>query len=186
MEVKEQAGPASTVLLLEDDERLRVRLGRAFSDRGWRVVGAATCAEAARVAEEELLDLAIVDLRLGEESGIKAVGAIRAGDGQTVILVVTGYGSIVTAVAAVKAGASDYLTKPTDAEQLVAAYERVRAGMEGAVPETTVPSLGQVEWEHIHRVLEDCGGNITRAAKMLGLHRRSLQRKLGKRPLPAG
>jgi len=137
-------------------------------------------------ANEELLDLAVIDLRLGGASGIEAVQALRKADAELVILMLTGYGSIATAVGALKAGASDYLTKPADVDQLLAAYERVKAGMPLTIPRSTVPSLDQVEWDHIHRVLQDCGGNISHAARILGVHRRSLQRKLAKRPLPNG
>lgn len=176
--------PAPTVLLVEDDMNLRQRLARAFADRGWQAFTAVDPAAAMAVVEDQLLDLAVVDLRLGAASGIEAVGSIRAADAETVILVLTGYGSIATAVAAMRAGASDYLTKPADTDQLVAAFDRVRAGAVPPAPPTAVPSLDQVEWEHIQRVVADCEGNISRAAKLLGVHRRSLQRKLAKRPLP--
>jgi len=173
-----------TVLLAEDDQRLSERLARAFENRGWRALVASNPGSAISLANDELLDLAVIDLRLGSASGIEAVQAIRAGDAETVILMLTGYGSIATAVGAMRAGASDYLTKLADADQLLAAYERVKSGMPADVPPATVPSLDQVEWDHIHRVLQDCGGNISHAARILGVHRRSLQRKLAKRPLP--
>jgi two-component system response regulator RegA len=175
---------APTVLIVEDDERFRERLARAFKDRGWDAFAVENPVEAAKAAGDQLADLAIVDLRLGAESGIEAVRAIHDADSETVILLLTGYGSIATAVAAMRAGAADYLTKPADADQLLAAYERVKAGVAGLASHTGVASLDQVEWEHIQRVLSDCDGNISRAARLLGVHRRSLQRKLAKRPLP--
>jgi two-component system response regulator RegA len=173
-----------TVLLVEDDVRLSTRLARAFTDRGWTAMTASEPATALSQARDHLVDLAIVDLRLGKESGIEAVRAIAEADAETVILLLTGYGSIATAVAALKAGAADYLTKPADADQLLAAYERAKAGTHAQEIPTAVPSLDQVEWEHIQRVLTECEGNISHAAKLLGVHRRSLQRKLAKRPLP--
>ncbi len=105
-------------------------------------------------------------------------------DDTTCILMLTGFGSIATAVAATKLGASHFLSKPADADQILNAYRKLNEGGDGDVPES-VPSLARVEWEHIQRVLEDCGGNISQAAKLLGLHRRSLQRKLTKYPPPA-
>ena len=93
----------------------------------------------------------------------------------------TGYGSIATALEAVRRGADHYLSKPVDVDQILAAYETVNSTESGeSVPPSTVPSLARVEWEHIQRVLTDCGGNVSQAAKLLGLHRRSLQRKLFK------
>ena len=95
----------------------------------------------------------------------------------------TGYGSIATALEAVRRGADHYLSKPVDVDQILAAYEAVNSSRPGdSFPPTTVPSLARVEWEHIQRVLTDCGGNVSQAAKLLGLHRRSLQRKLSKVP----
>jgi two-component system response regulator RegA len=102
---------------------------------------------------------------------------LKALDPATVIVVLTGYGSIATAVESVKLGAACYLTKPADADQIVAAFTGVQLG-----PAAEVPSLARVEWEHINRVLTDCGNNVSQAARILGIHRRSLQRKLTKYP----
>jgi two-component system response regulator RegA len=119
-----------------------------------------------------------VDLRLGASDGIELVRALRALDAEMEIVVLTGYGSIVTAVDAVHAGATDYLAKPADAEQILVALRG--EGADAGPGE--VPSLARVEWEHMQRVLADCDGNISEAARRLGLHRRSLQRKLSKYP----
>jgi len=95
----------------------------------------------------------------------------------------TGYGSIATAVEAMKCGADHYLSKPVDVEQILSAFEALRdREVSGTQPPMTVPTLARVEWEHIQRVLEDCGGNVSLSAKLLGMHRRSLQRKLSKYP----
>jgi len=118
-----------------------------------------------------------VDLRLPGESGLSVVKDLKSLDPATVVVVLTGYGSIATAVESMKLGAASYLTKPADADQIVAAFEGTQPADEGAVP-----SLARVEWEHIQRVLADCGGNVSQAARMLGIHRRSLQRKLSKYP----
>jgi two-component system response regulator RegA len=119
--------------------------------------------------------LALVDLRLPDGSGLDVVRHLKTLDASTTIVVLTGYGSIATAVESIKLGAASYLTKPTDADQIVAAFD-------GVQPSDTVetPSLERVEWEHIQRVMNDCGNNVSQAARILGLHRRSLQRKLGK------
>jgi two-component system response regulator RegA len=127
--------------------------------------------------------LAIVDLRLRGESGLDIVKNLRESDSTISIIVLTGYGSIATALEAVRRGADHYLSKPVDVDQILAAYETVNSTESGeSVPPSTVPSLARVEWEHIQRVLTDCGGNVSQAAKLLGLHRRSLQRKLLKFP----
>ena len=122
-------------------------------------------------------ELALVDLRLPGESGLAVVRDLKELDPSTVVVVLTGYGSIATAVESIKLGAASYLTKPADADQIVAAFD-------GAQPaeDAEVPSLARVEWEHIQRILADCGGNISQAARVLGIHRRSLQRKLTKYP----
>ncbi len=103
-------------------------------------------------------------------------------DGTTTIVVLTGYGSIATAVESVKLGAATYLTKPVDADQILAAFNGETPP--GAGLGFAVPSLARVEWEHIQRVMADCGGNLSQAARALGIHRRSLQRKLSKDPVP--
>lgn len=103
----------------------------------------------------------------------------------TAIIVLTGYGSIATALSAVRLGADDFLTKPADADQLMAAYEKMESdtiSSQQIAPEPSIPTLGRVQWEHIQRVLGDCNGNISQAARLLGVHRRSLQRKLSKYP----
>jgi two-component system response regulator RegA len=111
---------------------------------------------------------------------LAVVRDLKALDSSTVVVVLTGYGSIATAVESIKLGAASYLTKPADADQILAAFE----GTQPSSDDTQAPSLARVEWEHIQRVLADCGGNVSRAARVLGIHRRSLQRKLAKRPVP--
>jgi len=170
-------------LIVDDDEVFRQRLCRAFRLRDWESHEAGNAAQALEAAREFGPDLAVVDLRLAGESGMDIVRALRGLDSTTSIIMLTGYGSIATALEAVKCGADDYLSKPVDVDQILAAYAGARPSTPaGARPAASVPSLGRVEWEHIQRVLTDCGGNVSQAAKLLGLHRRSLQRKLSKYP----
>ena len=171
-----------TVLIVDDDDRLRIALVRAFLLRGWNAVAACSRDEAIHMAEESSPDLAIVDLRLPGESGLTVVRELRALDSTTFILVLTGYGSIATAMDAVRLGANHYMSKPSDVDQILAAFESVGNAQPVSEHQIPVPSLARVEWEHIQRVLSDCQGNISQAAKLLGLHRRSLQRKLTKYP----
>ena len=180
-----EAGAERVVLLVDDDEVFRGRLGRAMAGRGWDVIAAEDGETATRLAQANSPDLAVVDLRLPGIGGLDIVRELRQLDETTCIIMLTGYGSIATALTATKLGADHYLSKPADADQILGAYQRITGSAE--TPETEppaidVPSLARVEWEHIQRVLGDCDGNITQAAKLLGLHRRSLQRKLSKYP----
>jgi two-component system response regulator RegA len=171
------------VLIIDDDEVFRQRLCQAFRLRGWDAYEAGDTARVLAAAQEFSPDLAVVDLRLPGESGLDIVRALRGLDVTISILMLTGYGSIATALEAVRCGADDYLSKPVDADQIIEAFAGARRQEPaGDRPPVSVPSLGRVEWEHIQRVLTDCGGNVSQAAKLLGLHRRSLQRKLSKYP----
>ncbi len=172
---------SSAVLIVDDDEVFRHTLCRAFSSRGWEAHAAESLEPALALAREHAPELAIVDLRLAGESGLDAVKSLRENDSTIKILMLTGYGSIATALEAVRCGADHYLTKPVDVDQILGAYAAIRTAVP-IVPSATVPSLARVEWEHIQRVLTDCGGNVTQTARLLGLHRRSLQRKLAKYP----
>ncbi len=166
------------LLVVDDDAVFRNRLVRALEERSVTVSAAADAVEAMNLARELNPTHALVDLRLGSSDGIELVRAFRELAPEMVIVVLTGYGSIVTAVEAVHAGATNYLTKPADAEQILATL----SGQSGEGQQADVPSLARVEWEHMQRVLADCDGNISEAARRLGLHRRSLQRKLAKYP----
>jgi two-component system response regulator RegA len=170
-----------SVLVVDDDKIFRSRLCRAFRDRGWEAVDAPNGDEALRLAKDNSPDLAVVDLRMPGISGLDVVRELHELDDTTCIIMLTGFGSIATAVTATKLGASHFLSKPADADQILSAYRKLAEGDDPGAPEV-VPSLARVEWEHIQRVLEDCGGNVSQAAKLLGLHRRSLQRKLLKYP----
>jgi two-component system, response regulator RegA len=173
---------APSLLIVEDDAVLRGRLARAFRDRGYEVREAPDGDVAAALAESDPPEHAVVDLRMPGRSGLEVVQALKEADPSTIVVVLTGYGSIATALEAVRLGATHYLTKPANADEIIAAFARARSL---PVPPTdeTPPSLARVEWEHINRVLADCGGNVSQAARLLGIHRRSLQRKLSKYPL---
>lgn len=176
---------AQTLLVVDDDEVFRRRLARAFAERGFGVREAADGDAALALAREESPELAVVDLRMPGPSGLDVVRGLHEIDPTTRIVVLTGYGSIATAVEAMRLGAVHYVAKPADADDLLAAFARAEAPPEaGPATEPAVPSLARVEWEHINRVLADCGGNVSQAARLLGLHRRSLQRKLAKYPVP--
>ncbi len=172
-----------SVLIVDDDEAFRSRLARALGERGFDTRLAANGEEALRLAAADSPEQAIVDLRMPGLSGLDVVRALIEIDPTTRILVLTGYGSIATALTATRLGAVDYLSKPADADQIVAALQGGAETSEETPEAGEVPSLARVEWEHINRVLQSCGGNVSQAAKALGLHRRSLQRKLAKHPV---
>lgn len=167
-----------SLLIVDDDTSFRERLVRAMRDRGYEAIGVADHPAAIDAAREDSPELALVDLRLPGESGLAVVRDLKTLDPSTVVVVLTGYGSIATAVESMKLGAASYLTKPANADQIVAAFDGVQPSND-----TEAPSLARVEWEHIQRILTDCGGNVSQAARVLGIHRRSLQRKLAKRPV---
>jgi two-component system, response regulator RegA len=173
---------APTLLLVDDEGVFRERLARAFRERGLEVSTAGSYDEAIVLASRESPELAVVDLRMPGRGGLELVKALHALDGSTRIIVLTGYGSIATAVEAVKLGAFNYLPKPADVDDLMLAFSRHPGEPTQVTEDFQPPSLARAEWEHIQRVLADCGGNISEAARRLGLHRRSLQRKLQKYP----
>jgi two-component system response regulator RegA len=171
------------LLLVDDDAAFRERLARALGARGHTVTTAAGLDAALELSRSGDFTGFVVDLRLGTDSGLSLVAELHARLPAIPIVVLTGFGSIATALEAVRLGARDYLTKPVEPDQILLALrgERDRRGAPLEV-EVEPASLDRVEWEHIQRVLADTGNNITRAAKLLGIDRRSLQRKLAKYP----
>ena len=170
-----------SLLIVDDDASFRMRLVRAFRDRGFDVRSAGNHEEAMAAAREDSPELALVDLRLPGKSGLDLVQDLKALDPTTNVVVLTGYGSIATAVQSLQLGATSYLTKPVDADQILAAFDsEPRRAIRQPPP---AQPLARVEWEHIQRVLADCDGNVSQAARLLGIHRRSLQRKLFKYPV---
>lgn len=166
------------LLIVDDDERFLNRLSRAMERRGFAVSPATSVAEGVAAAERIAPSYAVVDLRLEDGNGLEVVQAIRRSAPECRIIVLTGYGNIATAVAAVKAGAVDYLSKPADADQIVSALQR--EPQELPPPPEHPMSADRVRWEHIQRVYEQCDRNVSETARRLRMHRRTLQRILGK------
>jgi two-component system response regulator RegA len=170
------------LLIVEDDDALRGRLARAMTTRGFDVRQASNADEAEAVARDDPPEMVVLDLRMPHGNGLDLIPVLIGIDPNTRIVVLTGYGSVATAVEAVRRGATHYLTKPADADEIVAAFERDGHAPPAATPPLQPMSLDRVEWEHINRVLMDCQGNISEAARVLRIHRRSLQRKLARYP----
>ena len=174
---------ADAVLIVDDDDAYRARLIKSFERRGFVALGASDAKGAAYVARQVEVAFAVVDLRLPGRSGLDVVIDLRDARPDVNIVVVTGYGSIATALEAVRRGATHYLTKPVDVDDILVAFAGGRVPGRDDLPDGDVPSLARVEWEHIQRVLADCDGNISEAARRLRMQRRSLQRKLAKFPV---
>jgi two-component system response regulator RegA len=173
---------ADSILLVDDTLVLRERVSMAMQQRGFRVETAANFDEAVAVFQQRPTDLAVLDLRMPGKSGLELLRKLLQMKPDTRIIMLSGFGSIPASIDAVRAGAVNFISKPADADDILQAFMR---GDEPSVPDGATgfpaPSLARNEWEHIHRVLSDCGGNISEAARRLGIHRRSLQRKLRKR-----
>jgi two-component system response regulator RegA len=168
-----------TLLLVDDDETYRARLARSLSLRGRRVLEASGPPTALRLVEAKgAPDEAVLDVRMPDGSGIDLLRALLEAHPKTRVVVLTGYGYIAGAVEAVRIGAIDYLTKPADADEIVATLDGKRA----APDVVELPTLARVEHEHINRALATAGGNVSRAARMLRIERKSLQRKLARNP----
>jgi len=172
------AGTRGRLLIVDDDEPFRARLARAMERRGYEVTSADSVESGILAARATLPAFAVVDLRLGEGSGLDVVKALREARADVRVVVLTGYGNIATAVAAVKSGAVDYLPKPADADQIEAALE-LHCKPLPPPPENPM-TADRVRWEHIQRVFEQCGRNVSETARRLNMHRRTLQRILGK------
>ncbi|MGH6888375.1 MAG: ActR/PrrA/RegA family redox response regulator transcription factor [Rhizomicrobium sp.] len=168
-----------TLLIVEDDRPLRERLARAMESRGFAVTIAQTVAEGISRARDTTPAFAVVDLKLDDGSGLDVVEALHAVRGEARVVVLTGFGNIATAVAAVKYGAIDYIPKPADADDILAAL-LAAPGHKPRPPENPM-SADRVRWEHIQRVYELCGHNVSETARRLNMHRRTLQRILAKR-----
>jgi two-component system response regulator RegA len=171
------------LLIVDDDETFREVLARAMSRRGYAVRTAGDVDAALLAACEVAPSHALVDLRMPGASGLNLIPALKERAPQVRIVVLTGYASIATAVEAIKRGAIQYLAKPVDAAQIDHAFSEAPCGRERELePEPAPLSVKRLEWEHIHKVLAEHAGNVSATARALGMHRRTLQRKLGKRP----
>jgi len=168
-----------SLLILDDDVAFRTRLARALETRGFEVTAVGSVAEANDVAAKGGPAYAVLDLRLEDGSGLSVVEALHKTRPDCRVVMLTGYGAIATAVAAVKAGAIDYLAKPADAEDIVKAL--LAAPDATPEPPDNPMSADRIRWEHIQRVYELCGHNVSETARRLNMHRRTLQRILAKR-----
>ncbi|MCK5432656.1 MAG: response regulator transcription factor [Gammaproteobacteria bacterium] len=181
MSEEEEHAKPKPLLLVDDDETFCEVLSQALVKRNYDVFIAHNVSEAKSILETLTPDYAIVDLRMPKSSGLDLIPRLCEGNPYIRIVVLTGYASIATAIEAIKLGATHYLTKPADADEIVAAFDRGKGKTDAVVGEQPL-ALDRLEWEHIQKVLAECGGNISAAARRLKLHRRTLQRKLQKRP----
>ena len=170
---------AYRLLIVDDDSPYRERLAKALRSRGFEVQTAASVPDALQAVQNWTPTHALVDLKMPGPSGLDFIRILRSTCKQAYIVVLTGFGSIASAVEALKIGADDFRTKPLDADAIENALLKLRPSQ---APQIPVPSLDLVEWEHLQRVLHDCQNNISQAARILGINRRSLQRKLSKYP----
>jgi two-component system response regulator RegA len=169
-----------SLLLVDDDATFRTVLGRALEKRGYAVSTAGSVEAALPLAGANPPEYAVIDLKMGGASGLVLVQTLHELDPATRIVVLTGYASIATAVEAIKLGATQYLSKPANADEIVAAFGH--SARADAPLEAHPASVERLEWEHIQRVLHENGDNISATARVLNMHRRTLQRKLAKRP----
>ena len=169
----------NSLLILDDDQPFLKRLSAAMEKRGFNVFPAGSMADFSRIIESVCPNYAIIDLRLNDGTGLDAVESIRNVNPGSKIIVLTGYGAIATAVAAVKIGAIDYLSKPADANDILNAL--VFSDQSKPPPPVNPMSADRVKWEHIQRIFELCNRNVSETARRLNMHRRTLQRILAKR-----
>ena len=170
------------LLLVDDDPTFTRVMARAMTSRGLRVSVANSAEEGLQLAREDLPDYAVLDLKMQGDSGLVLLPRLLELDGEMRVLILTGYSSIATAVEAIKRGACNYLCKPADADDVLTALLSQHADLDTLVPENPM-SVDRLQWEHIQRVLAENEGNISATARALGMHRRTLQRKLQKRPV---
>jgi two-component system response regulator RegA len=171
--------PDRLLLIVEDDASFSRTLKRSFERRGYQVLTAPGLEEMLELLKDHRPQFAVVDLKLAGASGLTCVQALHAHEPSMLIVVLTGFASIATAVEAIKLGACHYLAKPSNTDDIEAAFH---AEADAEVPVTERPtSIKTLEWEHIHQTLADSGFNISEAARRLGMHRRTLARKLSKR-----
>jgi two-component system response regulator RegA len=178
--------PERSILLVDDDDTFRERLAQALRLRGFVVVAAHNLATAVASARRDPPEFAVIDMRMPDASGQDVIDAIVPLAPDTKIVILTGYGSIASAVEALHRGAHHYLSKPIDADELTATLLRLEGDAEdihpAVTPDGSTPTLARAEWEHIQRVLADAGGNVSEAARRLRIARRTLQLKLKKYP----
>jgi two-component system response regulator RegA len=170
------------LLLVDDDETFTRVMARAMTRRGFRVSTANSAESGLALASADLPDYAVLDLKMDGDSGLVLLPKLHELDPEMRVLILTGYSSIATAVEAIKRGACNYLCKPADADDVLAALLTEHVALDTLVPENPM-SVDRLQWEHIQRILAEHAGNISATARALGMHRRTLQRKLQKRPV---
>jgi two-component system response regulator RegA len=175
---------AATGLLVDDDALYLQTLQRSLQKRGLAVSIATNVADALQIASAQQFDFALLDLRLGAQSGLELIDPLRRSQPQIRIVLLTGYASVATAVEAIKRGADNDLLKPTTVDLILRTLAALPTDAPPPEPQVTMTPLSRLEWEHIHQALAETNGNVSAAARLLGMHRRSLQRKLAKRPGP--
>ena len=168
-----------SLLVVDDDNPFRDRLARAMEKKGFQVSQAESVKKGVESVSKQKFAFAVVDLRLGDGNGLEIVKEIQKSNSNSRVVMLTGYGNIPTAVAAIKQGAIDYLAKPADADDVERAL--LADPNENAAPPDNPMSADRVKWEHIHRVFELCNRNVSETARRLKMHRRTLQRILSKR-----
>ena len=168
-----------SLLIVEDDKSFLTRLARAMEARGFSVATAESVADGLLQVEKSPPFYAVVDMRLGDGNGLEVISALKQRRPEARAIILTGYGNIATAVTAVKMGAVDYLAKPADADDVIAAL--LATGTEKSEPPQNPMSADRVRWEHIQRIYEMCNRNVSETARRLNMHRRTLQRILAKR-----
>jgi two-component system, response regulator RegA len=174
--------PEQSLIIVEDDADFARTLKRSFERRGYQVVIATSIEEVRKELEKKCFSRAVVDLKLGGASGLACVELLHAHNPEMLIVVLTGFASIATAVEAIKLGACHYLAKPSNTDDIEAAFQKAEGNAEVAL-DTRPTSIKTLEWERIHQTLIETDFNISEAARRLGMHRRTLARKLDKRPV---
>ena len=170
---------AGSLLIVEDDKPFLERLARGMESRGFAVTTAQSVAEGLAQIKHDPPKFAVIDMRLGDGNGLEVIAALKQRSPEARAIILTGYGNIATAVTAVKVGAVDYLAKPADVDDVLAALLSQKSGK--AEPPENPMSADRVRWEHIQRIYELCGRNVSETARRLSMHRRTLQRILAKR-----
>lgn len=176
----------SSIMVVDDDRAFCAALAGALRRRGFQAIVAHDYEEALAEAEVWQPLRAVIDLRMPGRGGLELVASLREKLPSLQMIVLTGFGSIATAVEAIKLGAVHYLTKPAEVDEVLAAFDRTEPVLLDTPMQTKATPLDELEWEHLQRVLTDCAGNVSEAARRLGMHRRSLQRKLARGRRPAG
>ena len=171
----------NNLLIVEDDEAFSCALGNALEKKGFNVFSSNTISSAIHAANTHSPNFAVIDLKLENESGLKIIPVLKELNSKIKIVVLTGYASIATAVEAIKLGAMQYLTKPASSEEIYQAFFKSDGDAEQNLVSNPM-SLRRLEWEHIQKVLSENDGNLSATARALGMHRRTLQRKLNKNP----